>query len=97
VENISPFNGNRPTSRVLESEKTESASAEETPIDTLSHRQQEILKMIAEDLTSREIGDRLGVSTKTVEFHRINIKERLGVKGVAGMVRYAIRTGLLEP
>ena len=51
----------------MESEKTESASAEDTPIDTLSHRQQEILKMIAEDLTSREIGDRLGVSTKTVQ------------------------------
>ena len=97
MENISPFDGNRPTSRVLESEKTESASTEDAQIDTLSHRQQEILKMIAEDLTSREIGDRLGVSTKTIVFHRINIKERLGVKGVAGMVRYAVRAGLLEP
>ena len=64
---------------------------------SLSHRQQQILEMVAEDLTSKEIAHRLGISFRTIEFHRINIKERLGVKGVAGMIRYAIRTGLLEP
>jgi DNA-binding CsgD family transcriptional regulator len=83
--------------RVVESEETDSAPTDDPQNDALSHRQQQILKMVAEDLTSKEIGDRMGVSTKTVEFHRTRIKERLGVKGVAGMVRYAIRTGLLEP
>lgn len=63
----------------------------------LSCRQQQILKMIAEDLTSQKIADRLAISKKTVEFHRTDIKARLGVNGVAGMVRYAIRSGLLEP
>ena len=64
---------------------------------SLSRRQQQILEMVAEDLTNKEIANQLGVSSRTVEFHRINIKERLGVKGVAGMIRYAIRTGLLAP
>lgn len=97
MANVSPFVGNRSTLYLLESEKTESRSENEAQNGTLSHRQQQILKMIAEDLTSKEIGDRLGVSAKTIEFHRLNIKERLGVRGVAGMVRYAVRAGLLEP
>lgn len=68
-----------------------------TGADALSPRQQQILEMVAEDLTSKEIAYRLGVSFSTIQFHRTNIRDRLGVRGVAGMVRYAVRTGLLEP
>ena len=96
MESISPSNGNKSTLPVVASEETDSASTEDAQNAILSHRQQQILKMVAEDLTSKEIGERMGVSTKTIEFHRVNIKERLGVRGIAGMVRYAIRTGLLE-
>jgi len=45
----------------------------------------------------KEIAARLAIAPKTVEFHKTRIKKRLDVSGVAGMVRYAIRTGLLEP
>jgi DNA-binding CsgD family transcriptional regulator len=99
VPDTSPFNGNTANVRFfqLDAIRSPHASTEEPQHSKLSARQQEILKLIAEDLTNREIGDRIGVSARTVEFHRINIREKLGVKGVAGLVRYAIRTGLVEP
>jgi len=53
--------------------------------------------LIAEDLTAKEIGDRLEISAKTVEFHRDLIKKRLGGVGTAGIVRYAIKAGLIAP
>jgi DNA-binding CsgD family transcriptional regulator len=63
----------------------------------ISLRQQQIVKLIADDLTAKEIGTRLGISPKTVEFHRVLIKKQLEVTGTAGIVRYAIRTGLIDP
>ena len=73
---------------------------ESTHISTnglLSPRQKQIVALIADDLTAKEIGDRLGLSPKTVEFHKDLIRQRLSVTGTAGIVRYAIRTGLIEP
>jgi DNA-binding CsgD family transcriptional regulator len=63
----------------------------------LTPRQQQIVILIAEDLTSKEIADRLGISTKTVEFHRDLIKRQLKVAGTAGITRHAIKTGLIQP
>jgi two-component system response regulator NreC len=63
----------------------------------LSQRQKEIVMLIGEDLTAKEIGRRVGISEKTVEFHRHLIKKRLDVAGTAGIVRYAIKSGLIEP
>ena len=63
----------------------------------LSQREKQILSMIAEDFTNKEIADRLGISVKTIDCHRARIKEKLNTTGVAGMVRYAIRTGLVKP
>ena len=63
----------------------------------LTPRQRQIVTLIAEDLTAKEIGDRMGISPKTVEFHRLLIRKRWGVAGTAGIVRYAIRTGLIQP
>lgn len=62
----------------------------------LTEREKEIVLMSAEDLSNKEIAGRLGISIKTVEFHRNNIRRRLGVQGTAGMVRYAIRNRLIE-
>jgi DNA-binding CsgD family transcriptional regulator len=62
----------------------------------LSPRQEQLLKLIAEDLTSKEIGKRLKISMKTVDFHRGELKNKLGVRGTAGLVRYAIREGIIE-
>jgi DNA-binding CsgD family transcriptional regulator len=54
-------------------------------------------ELIAEDLTSKEIASRMGLSVKTVLFHRQEIKRRLKVRGTAGIVRYAVRHGIIEP
>ena len=61
----------------------------------LTARQLEIIRLIAEDLTSKEIADRMNVSIKTINFHRQEIKNRIGVRGTAGLVRYAVRNGLI--
>ena len=62
----------------------------------LTPRQREVLQLIAEGGTNKEIGQRLGVSVKTVETHRMQLMERLGVHDVAGLVRYAVRIGLVS-
>ena len=63
----------------------------------LTQRQTQIVVLIAEDLTAKEIGRRVGISPKTVELHRDLIRKQLGVAGTAGIVRYAIKSGLIEP
>jgi DNA-binding NarL/FixJ family response regulator len=62
----------------------------------LTPRQREILQLIAEGRSTREIAQRLHVSVKTVETHRAQLMERLGIRDVAGLTRYAIRIGLVS-
>jgi len=62
----------------------------------LTPRQQEILGMIAAGHNTKEIAYRLKLSIKTVETHRAQLMERLGIRDIAGLVRYAIRTGLID-
>ncbi|HUJ29359.1 MAG TPA: response regulator transcription factor [Myxococcales bacterium] len=64
--------------------------------DPLTRRQREILQLIAEGHTTRQIARSLEVSTKTVDTHRAELMERLGIRGVAGLVRYAVRIGLVD-
>jgi DNA-binding NarL/FixJ family response regulator len=66
------------------------------PAHRLTARQREILQLIAESRTTKEIAAELGVSTKTVEFHRAKLMGRLKIHDVPGLVRYALRTGLAE-
>ena len=61
----------------------------------LTPRQREILQLIAEGFATREIAERLHVSVKTVETHRSQLMSRLGIFDVPGLVRFAIRTGLI--
>ena len=63
----------------------------------LTTRQREILQGIAEGRTTKEIAHLLNVSIKTVESHRTQLMERLRIHDVAGLVRYAIRSGLVPP
>ena len=63
----------------------------------LTNRQKEVVKLISEDLTSKEIAQRLGITLKTAQFHRTVIKQRLGVHGSAGITRYAIREEIIKP
>lgn len=63
----------------------------------LTERENEVLKLIAEGLSSKEIAAALTISVKTVERHRANILARLGMRDRTQLVRYAIRAGLVEP
>lgn len=63
---------------------------------TLSPRQREVLRLIAEGSTTKQIAHVLQISVKTVETHRAQLMERLGIHDVAGLVRYAIIVGLIE-
>ena len=62
----------------------------------LTARQEEILKLISNGYATKEIAQQLNISIKTVEAHRANIMERLEIYDVAGLVRYALKTGLIE-
>lgn len=67
------------------------------PLDALTPRQREILQLVAEGHTSKEIAERLQLSFKTVEAHRAQIMERLNLQDVTGLVRFAVRVGLVMP
>lgn len=67
------------------------------PLDRLTPRQREIVQLIAEGKSTKEIAFLLEVSVKTVEAHRTQLMERLGIHEVAGLVRYAMRVGLVPP
>jgi DNA-binding NarL/FixJ family response regulator len=66
------------------------------PLERLTPRQREILQLIAEGYTTKEIASRLDLSVKTVETHRTQLMQRLGIHDVAGLVRYAIKSGLVS-
>jgi DNA-binding NarL/FixJ family response regulator len=65
--------------------------------DPLTPREQEIVKLIAESYSNQQIADTLVISPKTVERHRANILEKLGLHDRVQLTRYAIRRGLIEP
>jgi two-component system, NarL family, response regulator NreC len=65
--------------------------------DPLTPRGQEVLRLVAEGKTTKEIACVLGLSVKTAESHRTRIMERLEIHDTAGLVRYAIRRGLIRP
>jgi DNA-binding NarL/FixJ family response regulator len=74
----------------------ESSLANRKPLEQLSPRQIEVLRYVADGQTTREIAARLQLSVKTVETHRGAIMKRLGIHDVVGIVRYALRVGLVS-
>ena len=68
----------------------------QSTLDRLTLRQREILQLIAEGQTTQEIARLLNIGVKTVETHRMQLMERLDIHDVAGLVRYAIRVGLIS-
>jgi DNA-binding NarL/FixJ family response regulator len=72
-------------------------SDDEAPRDPLTARELQVVKLIAEGYTSDEIATELVIRRKTVDHHRANILDKLGLRNVAELTRYAIRRGLLEP
>lgn len=67
------------------------------PVEELTARQRQVLRLLVEGQTMKEIALALGVSIKTVEAHRAQLMDRLKIHDVPGLVRYAMRTGLTPP
>lgn len=86
-----------PVSKQVVSDYVQRAGGALSPLERLTPRQREVLQLIAEGQTTKEIAHTLGLSVKTVESYRAQLKERLDIRDVAGLVRYAIRTGLVSP
>lgn len=79
-------------------DKGEPAARGETDrYNTLSGREKEVLKLVAEGHTNQEIAELLTLSIKTVQAHRAAVMEKLGLRDVTHLVRYAVRRGLVDP
>lgn len=73
------------------------APAAPGPLDKLTPRQREVLQMVAEGRTTKEIARALHISSRTVESHRAQLMRELDIHDVAGLVRFALRSGLVNP
>jgi DNA-binding NarL/FixJ family response regulator len=83
-------------SEVMVEKYVRSGGAEQNPLDLLTPRQREILRLIAEGRSTKQIAALLDVSIKTVDTHRALLMERLGIHELAGLVRFAVRSGLVS-
>jgi DNA-binding NarL/FixJ family response regulator len=81
----------------LVEQRAHHASNRLSALDALTPRQREILQLVAEGQSTRQIAERLFLSVKTVETHRAQLMQRLGIFDVPGLVRFAMRSGLLPP
>lgn len=86
-----------PISKQVIKDYVRRVSGEDTLFERLTPRQREILQLIAEGTSTKNIGMALKISVKTVETHRAQLMERLDIHDVAGLVRYAIKIGLVQP
>ena len=68
-----------------------------SPFERLTPRQREVMQLVAEGYTTKEIARKLGLSVKTVETHRSQLMTTLGIHDITGLVRYAIRMALVSP
>jgi DNA-binding NarL/FixJ family response regulator len=83
-------------SRTVIDSYLERVGGESSPLDDLTPRQREILQLVAEGKNTKQIASLLEISVKTVEAHRLQLMSRLDIHDVAGLVRYAIRSGLVS-
>ena len=72
-------------------------SGKQRPHDLLTPRERQVLQMVAEGKTTKEIAQTLGLSVKTADSHRTRLMQKLEIHETAGLVRYAIRSGLVQP
>ncbi|MCL4490801.1 MAG: response regulator transcription factor [Nitrospirae bacterium] len=71
-------------------------AAMEDPYEKLTDREKQVLKLIAEGYTHKEIADMLNISVKTVTAHQTNISEKLGIHARAGLIKFAIQRGIIK-
>ena len=95
LERHMPFLTSRVTEVVLDG-FLRGAAEDGTPGETLTPREREVLQLVAEGRSSKNIAGRLGVTVKTVESHRASLMRKLHLRTVADLVRYAVRNGLVE-
>jgi DNA-binding NarL/FixJ family response regulator len=81
--------------KVFEAMKEGPAAAGD-PISRLTLRQREVLQMLAEGLSAKEIAAKIDISPRTVEFHKYQMMEALGAKSSAELIRFAIRHGIAD-
>ena len=86
-----------PVSKPIIEDYVRRVGGEPRSFDRLTPRQREVLRLIANGSTTKEIAQALGISIKTVETHRAQVMKELGVHDITGLVRYAIRVGLVLP
>jgi len=88
--------GHRYLSPRVAGQVIDAASGEEAPTDLLTSRQQEVLYWLVRGKSNKEVAFILNLSVKTVDTHRAQIMERLGIRDLAGLVMYALRSGMLK-
>jgi DNA-binding NarL/FixJ family response regulator len=81
--------------RVVDDYVSRRTSGAADPLAALTPRQREILQLVAEGHTSKDIARSLGLSYRTVETHRNQLMKRLGINDLTGLVRFAVRVGLV--
>jgi len=85
-----------PVAREIVDQIREPRRADKGPFSHLSTREREVLRLIAEGLSAKEVASNLEISTKTVEAHRTSLMRKLGVRKATELVRYAVRHGLID-
>jgi len=83
------------SARLLKKFPLHAMTGRKSPLEQLTDRQREVLQLIAEGQNTKEIGEILKVSPKTVEYHRMKLMNCLNMHDIPGLVRFALRTGLL--
>ena len=83
--------------RLLESSSNAVVVDPKSPLQQLTERQREILRLIAEGQNTKQIADLLKVSPKTVEYHRMRLMAGLKLRDIPGLVRFALKVGLIRP
>ena len=72
-------------------------SKTDVPVDPLTPRERQVLQMVGEGRSTKDVATILGISAKTAESHRARLMRKLDIHEIAGLVRYAIRRGLVQP
>lgn len=90
--------GSNMTMNLLQNESTELSKSKELlhSAANLTDREIEILKLIAQGLTNKEIGEKLFISHRTVDTHRTNLQKKLNVKNIAGLIRFTYESGIMN-
>jgi DNA-binding NarL/FixJ family response regulator len=94
---LSPAVSTKIVGNYLERFSKDEAPSTSRSLQLLTPRQREILQLVAEGYTTKDIAKKLGLSINTVEVHRANLMERLNIHDIAGLVRYAISAGIVQP